>query len=67
MVMGRGSRSKGCRFESRHGILDGHFFTYYCCKNCNVCLNKRKKVRGGPIILKVSLFNLFVNFQIINV
>ena len=25
MVMGRDSHSKGCGFESRHRILDGHF------------------------------------------
>ena len=33
MVMGRDSRSEGRGFESRHHILDGHFFTYICCKN----------------------------------
>ena len=26
--MGGDSCSKGCEFESRHHILDGHFFTY---------------------------------------
>ena len=25
VVMGRDSRSKGCGFESRHRLLDGHF------------------------------------------
>ena len=39
MVMGRDSRSKGCGFESRHRMLDGHFFTYICCK---ICLEKPK-------------------------
>ena len=33
VVMGGDSLSKGCGFESRHRILDGHFFTYICCKN----------------------------------
>ena len=28
VVMGGGSCSKGHEFESRHRILDGHFFTY---------------------------------------
>ena len=53
MVMGGGSRSKGRGFESRRRILDGHFFTFICCKNCNVCLkkteNKQKRGRGWPI------------------
>ena len=54
VVMGGDSCSKGCGFESRHNILDGHFFTYNCCKNCNdVCL-KRPKIndktgRVGPL------------------
>ena len=45
MVMGGGSRCKGCRFESRHPILDGHdiFFILICCKNGNdVCLKRPK-------------------------
>ena len=40
VVMGGDSRSEGRGFESRHRILDGHFFTY--CKNCNVCLKRPK-------------------------
>ena len=42
MVMGRDSCSKVRGFESRDRILDGHFFTYICCKNCNVCLKRPK-------------------------
>ena len=53
VVMGRDLHSEGHGFESRHRILDGHFFTYICCKNCIVCLkkteNKRKRGRGWPI------------------
>ena len=49
MVMGGDSHSKGRGFESRHRILDGHFFTYIC----HVCLkktkNKQKRGRGWPI------------------
>ena len=56
MVMGRDSCSEGRRFESLYRILDGHFFTYIWCKNCNdVCL-KRPEIndnrdRGWPIFL----------------
>ena len=32
VVEGRDSRSEGRGFESQHRILDGHFFTYICCK-----------------------------------
>ena len=35
MVMGEDSCSEGRGFKSQHCILDGHFFTYLCCKNCN--------------------------------
>ena len=42
MVIGRDSRSVGCGFVSWHRILDGHFFTYICCKNCIVCLKRPK-------------------------
>ena len=33
VVMGRDSRSKGCGFESRHRILDGHFSHIIVVKN----------------------------------
>ena len=33
VVMGGDSNSEGHGFESRHRILDGHFFTFICCKN----------------------------------
>ena len=36
VVMEGDSCSKGCEFESQHRKLDGHFFTFICCKNCNV-------------------------------
>ena len=26
--------------NSSLGLLDGHFFALYCCKNCNDCLKK---------------------------
>ena len=41
--MGGDSYAKGRGFASCHCILDGHFFTYICCKNCNdVCLKRAK-------------------------
>ena len=52
--MGDDSCSKGCVFESRLHILDGHFFTLICCKKyCVVCLfekdQKNEKEAGvGP-------------------
>ena len=55
MVMGRDSRSEGCGFESRHRILDGHFFTNICCKNCeDVCVKRLKinKKEAGVAHLK---------------
>ena len=42
VVMGGGSCSKGCEFKSRHRKLDGHFFIFIRCKNCDVCLKRQK-------------------------
>ena len=42
VVMGGDSCSKGRGFESQRHILDGHFFTFICCIDCNVCLKRRK-------------------------
>ena len=39
---GKRLMSESCGFECRHLILDGHFFSYNCCKNCNVCLKRPK-------------------------
>ena len=60
MVMGRDSRSEGCGIESQHSILDGHFFTYICCKNCNDVSFKRPKIKEkeagvGPFFLKKNI------------
>ena len=44
--MGGDSHSEGRGFESQHHILDGHFFTLICCKNCSdVCLKMLKNKR----------------------
>ena len=58
VVMGGDSHSKGCEFESQHHILDGHFFTFICCKTYNVCLKRTKineKETGfGPFLKSYS-------------
>ena len=48
VVMGRDSRFGGRGFKSWHRILNGHFFTYICFKNCSgVCLKRPKKTKRG--------------------
>ena len=29
------------------------FFTFVCCKNCSVCLKRRKRGRGWPFLKKI--------------
>ena len=52
MVMGGNSCSKGRGFKSQCHLLVGHFFTLICCKNCNVCLKRRKFVIEGSNPIK---------------
>ena len=62
VVMRRDLRSKGREFEPRHRILDGHFSTYICCKNCiDVCLKRLKinKKMPGLAHLKKTISILF--------
>ena len=63
VVMGRDSHSEGHGFKSWHCILNGHFFTYICCKNCDdVCLKRSKKTKRGlgwPIFLKKHILHTF--------
>ena len=42
VVMGRDLQSEDCGFEYQHRVLDGNFFTYTWCKNCNVCFFAEK-------------------------
>ena len=53
VVMCEDSCLKGRGFESQCHILDGHFFTLICSKNCIVCLKRpkinKKRGRGWPI------------------
>ena len=64
MVMGRDSHLEGCGFKSQHCILDGHFFTYICCINCDdVCLNRpkvnKKEAGVGPFKKTKMTIELF--------
>ena len=57
VVMGGDSWSEGRGFKSQLHILDGHFFTYICCKNCNdACLERpkinEKEAGVGPFFYK---------------
>ena len=43
VLMGDDLCSRGHGFESWCSILDGHFFTLNCSKNCIVCLKRNEK------------------------
>ena len=45
VVMGDDSYTKSCGFEFHCYILNGHFVTLICFKNCMVCL-KIPKING---------------------
>ena len=59
MVMGDDSCSKCCGFKSWYPILDGHFFTLICCKNCIVCLKRQKinEKEAGVGLLHLKLLH----------
>ena len=52
MVKGDDSCLKGRGFKSLCHILDGHFFTLFCCKKCLLekTENKQKEARVGPFL-----------------
>ena len=58
VVMGGGSCSKVHEFESRHRILDGHFFTYLSVVKFRMCFwkggNKWKRGWGWPFLKNVD-------------
>ena len=59
--MGNDSCSRGCEFESQRHILNGHFFTLICCKNCIDCLKRQKinekRCQDWPLLkIIISLF-----------
>ena len=60
--MGRDSCSKGCEFESRHCILDGHFSHIFVVKIVMMCVwkdeNKLKRGRGWPTLKKLSMHTI---------
>ena len=61
MVIGQDSCTDSCGFEFQHHILDGHFITSICCKNCNVFFEKtkikNKEAGDGPL-------NIFTHFEV---
>ena len=71
MVMEGDSCSKGRGFKSLDHILDGHFFTFICCKNCNVCLKRpkinEKEAEVGPFFLKKKKKNYGLTMVRLNV
>ena len=64
MDMRGDSCSNGCEFESRHRILDGHFFTYLFVAKFVMCFLKKTQINEkeagvGPFLFKTisSLLN----------
>ena len=66
VVMGGDSRFKSRGFESWHCILDGHFFTYFCCKKYDVCFKRpklnKKRPRLPHFLKKTNLHDLQLGF-----
>ena len=57
MDMRGDSCSNGCEFESRHRILDGHFFTYLFVAKFVMCFLKKTQINEkeagvGPFFFK---------------
>ena len=66
MVMGDDSCSRSCGFETQHSVLNGHFFTLFCCKNCIVCLKRPKtneKEAGLAHFKKQNIFQYLATFS----
>ena len=59
MVIGGDWCSEGRGFEWHHRILDGHVFTYICCKNCLFEKTKIKEKRGCYCPFK-NLYNVLL-------
>ena len=70
MVMDDNSCSRGHGFKSQHCILDGHFFTLICCKNCTVCLKRlkvnEKEAGVGPFFFKKNFVVYLLGGKIVN-
>ena len=64
--MGDNSYLRGRGFESQRRLLDGHFFTLICCKNCIVCLKRpkinEKEAEVGPFVKKRNNVIMEVSF-----
>ena len=54
MVMGGDSCPRGCEFKSQRRILDGSFFTFFCCK---IVLLGEKTGKEPEWVLRDGLFN----------
>ena len=53
MIMGEDSCSKGCGFESRHRMLDGHFSHEFVVKVVLTFVGKDQNEAGvGPFLKK---------------
>ena len=64
VVMGSNLQSKGCRFESQHCVLDGHFYIIFV-KIVMFVLKRpkinEKEARDGPFqktLMPINLFSL---------
>ena len=56
MVIRGDSCTEGCGFESQYRILDGHCFTFTCCKNQKGLFDRmkinKKEAGNGPVFKK---------------
>ena len=70
VVMGGDSCPKGCEFESRHQILDAHFFTNLFVVKFVMCVwkdeNKWIRGRGWPIKRKKKIHN-YLAFDVLSI
>ena len=53
-------------FQSQYRILDGHFFTFICCKVWNVCLKRRKNKKEAGDGTYIYNKNVHVDQQCID-
>ena len=64
MVMGEVSSSEGCGFESQNRILDGHFFTFICCKSLFEKTKLNKKEAGNDPFKNDNNRRLLADFKL---
>ena len=61
VVMGGDSCSEGCRFESQHHMLDGHFWHIFVVKI--VMFGKTKRIRRWPIFKTYNPFRVIAKLS----